>query len=96
MKSLESIIFTISSLKSELRKAGVAKLWLYGSAARGEPNFNDLDFLVEFDSLPSLTGFMDLKYLLEDRLQMPVDILTLSSCPDRFMRRIQPDLLHVA
>ena len=96
MTSLESIIHSIHSLEGELRAAGVAKLWLFGSAARGETDAKDLDFLVEFTSPPTLTGFMDLKFFLEDRLQMPVDLHTRSSCPDRFMRRIQPDLLHVA
>lgn len=75
---------------------GVASLWLFGSAARGEADAHDLDLLVEFTSPPTLMGFMGLKFLLEDRLQMPVDLHTRSSCPERFMRRIQPDLLHVA
>lgn len=96
MNSLESIIRSIHSLESDLRAAGVAGLWLFGSAARGEADAKDLDFLVEFTSPPTLTGFMDLKFFLEERLQMPVDLHTRSSCPERFMRRIQPDLLHVA
>ena len=96
MNSLESIVGSIHSFDSELRAAGVAKLWLFGSAARGESNAKDLDFLVEFTSPPTLTGFMNLKFFLEERLQMPVDLHTRGSCPDRFMRRIQSDLLHVA
>ena len=96
MNSLESILRSIHSLERELRAAGVAQLWLFGSAARGEPDPKDLDFLVEFTSQPTLTSFMNLKFFLEEQLQMPVDLLTRSSCPDRFMRRIQSDLLHVA
>jgi predicted nucleotidyltransferase len=96
MNSAESIIRTIRSLESDLRAAGVANLWLFGSAARGNAAAKDLDFLVEFDALPTLTGFMNLKFFLEEQLHMPVDLHTRSSCPDRFMRRIQPDLLHVA
>ena len=96
MTSLQSIIHSMQLLESDLRDAGVAELWLFGSAARGEADANDLDFLVEFSSPPTLTGFMGLKFLLEERLQMPVDLHTRSSCPERFMRRIQPDLLHVA
>ena len=96
MNSTESIIRTVRSLESDLRAARVASLWLFGSAARGQADAKDLDFLVEFSEPPTLTGFMNLKFLLEDRLHMPVDLLTRSSCPDRFMRRIQPELLHVA
>jgi predicted nucleotidyltransferase len=83
-------------MEGELRAAGVAKLWLFGSVARGEPDAKDLDFLVDFTSPPTLISFMNLKFLLEERLQMPVDLLTRSSCPDRFMRRIQSEMLHVA
>jgi predicted nucleotidyltransferase len=96
MNSAEAIIRTIRSLESDLRAAGVANLWLFGSAARGKADAKDLDFLVEFTAPPTLTGFMNLKFFLEEQLHMPVDLHTRSSCPDRFMRRIQPDLLHVA
>lgn len=96
MNSLETIICSIQSLASDLRGAGVAELWLFGSAARGEADAKDLDFLVEFTSPPTLKSFMGLKFLLEERFQMPVDLHCRSSCPERFMRRIQADLLHVA
>lgn len=96
MNPAETIIRTIRSLEGDLHAAGVANLWLFGSAARGEADANDLDFLVEFTTPPTLTGFMNLKFFLEEQLRMPVDLHTRSSCPDRFMRCIQPDLLHVA
>jgi predicted nucleotidyltransferase len=96
MKSPDSLLASIRALEKEMEPFGVASLWLFGSAARGEADAHDLDLLVEFTSPPTLTGFMGLKFLLEDRLQMPVDLHTRSSCPERFMRRIQPDLLHVA
>ena len=96
MKNTDSMISAIRALDKELETFGVAGLWLFGSAARGEANASDLDFLVEFTSPPTLTGFMGLKFLLEERLGMPVDLHSRSSCPERFMRRIQPDLLHVA
>ncbi len=96
MNSSESIIRAIHSLRSDLRAAGVANLWLFGSAAQGKADANDLDLLVEFTAPPTLIGFMNLKFFLEEQLQMPVDLHSRSSCPDRFMRRIQPDLLHVA
>lgn len=96
MISSESIIQTIRSLESDLRSAGVANLWLFGSAARGTADAKDLDLLVEFTAPPTLTGFMDLKFFLEEKLHTPVDLHSRGSCPDRFMRRIQPDLLHVA
>jgi len=96
MNDLQSIIQAIHQMDHELRSMGVAGLWMFGSAARGEPTANDLDFLVEFKSRPTLTGFMDLKFFLEEKFGMPVDLHTKNSCSERFMRRIKSDLLHVA
>lgn len=96
MKDKQSIIGIIREINGDLRSMGVVGLWMFGSAARGESMVNDVDLLVDFDSRPTLEGFMNLKFLLEEKLGMPVDLHTRQSCPDRFMRRIQPDLVHVA
>ena len=96
MSPSKSLILCIQGLSGELRAFGVNKLWLFGSAARGETGVHDLDFLVEFENPPSLVGFMNLKFFLEERLGKPVDLHSKGSCPDRFFKRIQPDLLHVA
>lgn len=96
MKEHQAIIHTIRQSELDLRSMGVSDLWIFGSAARGESTVNDVDLLVDFDSRPTLTGFMSLKFFLEGKLGMRVDLYTKSSCPERFMRRIQSDLLHVA
>jgi len=95
MKDRQSIIQTIRQTEGDLRAMGVANLWMFGSLARGETTVNDVDFLVDFNSRPTLTGFMSLKFFLEEKLGMRVDLHTKTSCPERFMRRIQSDLLHV-
>jgi predicted nucleotidyltransferase len=80
-----------------IQKHGVTSLWIFGSHARGDSRpDSDLDLLVDFDSPPGFDNFMGLKIDLEDRLGTTVDLHTRSSCPDRFMRRILPDLLPVA
>ena len=96
MNPHESLLSSIRGLSGELHRFGVNKLWLFGSAARGMGDAHDLDFLVEFDAPPTLTGFMNLKFFLEDHLGMPVDLHSKGSCPARFLQRIEPDLLHVA
>ncbi len=96
MSPSKSLILSIQGLSGELPAFGVKALWLFGSAARGEVGAHDLDFLVEFENPPTLVGFMDLKYFLEERLGKPVDLHSKGACPDRFFKRIQPDLLHVA
>ena len=96
MKDKHTIIKTIQKMEPELRGLGVASLWMFGSAARGDSTINDVDLLVEFTDRPSFLAFMNLKFQLEKQLGMPVDLFTKQSCPERFMSRIQNDLLHVA
>lgn len=82
--------------RGEIRRLGVANLWLFGSLARGEAGSRDADFLVEFHTPPTLTGFMELKFFLEQVTGLPVDLHSRGTCPERFMRHIEQDLLHVA
>ena len=96
MKDKHAILQIIQSLESQLRALGVAHLWMFGSAALDESVIHDVDFLVEFVDRPSFLAFMNLKFFLEEKIGMPVDLFTKQSCPERFMRRIQSDLLHVA
>jgi len=80
-----------------IQKHGVTSLWIFGSQARGDfrPD-SDLDLLVDFASPPGFDNFMGLKIELEDRLGTKVDLLSRSACGPRFLKAIQPELLHVA
>lgn len=66
-------------LSALCRRHGVARLEVFGSAARGgfDPDHSDIDFLVTF--LPTarddLTGFADFKEALEALLGRPVDLV---------------------
>ncbi len=96
MQSVSRIRELLSSEKARLREFHVRNLWLFGSIARGDATARDVDMLVEFDAPPTLLDFMNLKFLLEERLGKPVDLHSLGACPPRFFKRIQPDLQHVA
>jgi len=76
-------MLTIETIKAKvipiLKNYGVNRAYLFGSFARGEQNQNsDIDFLVEYTSDAERTLFkaVELKYELEDTLQMKVDVLT--------------------
>jgi len=76
-------MLTIETIKAKvipiLKNYGVNRAYLFGSFARGEQNQNsDIDFLVEYTSDAERTLFkaVELKYELEDILQMKVDVLT--------------------
>jgi len=58
-----------------MRKFGVRRLGLFGSAVRGESSpSSDLDFLVELER-NSFDAYMDLKFFLEDLFQCRVDLV---------------------
>jgi hypothetical protein len=87
----------LSNLWPVIQKHDVTSLWVFGSQARGDfrPD-SDLDLLVDFASPPGFDNFMGLKIDLEDRLGIKVDLLSRSACGPRFLKAIQPELLHVA
>jgi predicted nucleotidyltransferase len=88
---------SLRTLWPEIQKHGVNHLWIFGSRARGDAHAgSDLDVLVDFTLPPSFDHFMGLKLTLEDHLGTPVDLLSLSACHPRFLKAIQPELLHVA
>ncbi len=68
------------ALAALCRQYGVARLEVFGSAARDvgfDPNRSDADFLVTFKDIArnDLTAFTDLKDALERLLGRPVDLV---------------------
>jgi hypothetical protein len=86
----------ISEKREELialcRRYDVARLEVFGSAARGtdfDPARSDADFLVEFkagSALPPLEQFFGLAHALEDLLGRPVDLVEPSAIRNPFVR----------
>lgn len=58
-----------------LKRHGIQKAGIFGSAARGEANYHDVDLLVKVDRTVSLLQFIALKHELEDALGCPVDLV---------------------
>ena len=78
---------------SELcRRFGVARLEVFGSAARGtdfDPRRSDIDFLVTFtpeNRLTPLKQFFDLAWALERLLGRPVDLIEESAVQNPYIR----------
>ena len=84
MVSVNQLSQQLANRSSELQHFNVARLSVFGSVARGEPAAHDLDFLVEFSQPPGLENFMGLKFFLEEVFQMPVDLHSQATCPERF------------
>ena len=72
-------------------------MYLFGSVARDEArDDSDVDFLVEFTGSPSFDRFMDLKFLLEDALGIPVDLVTRRAIKSFLRSEIERDAVRVA
>lgn len=64
---------TLRAHEPELKAAGIARLRLFGSVARGEHG-NDVDLVAEFDRSLSLIDLIGLENRLSDLLGRKVDL----------------------
>ena len=88
---------TLNAIRPLWRKFHVKNAWLFGSRARNADSAgSDWDFLVEFSEKPGFSTFMGLKCALEDALGAKVDVLSLRAAKQRFLERIQKDLVSVS
>ncbi len=81
-----------AELEALCRRYGVQRLELFGSAAAGreEPGESDLDFLVEFHSLPAgghADAFFGLRESLETLYGRPVDLVVASAIRNPYFRQ---------
>ena len=72
-----------------LRRHGVTRAGVFGSAARGEATpESDVDILVELDEQASLLDFIGIKLELEDVLGRSVDLVEYAAIKPRLRDRI--------
>jgi len=83
----------VSEIKKQimpiLRKYGVRKASIFGSAVRGEmKESSDIDILVEIEKDISLLDFVALKLELEETLGRKVDLVEFDTIKPRLRERI--------
>lgn len=88
--SSETILRRIVRNRARVRRYGVRRLGLFGSAARGQARkSSDLDFLVEFEQ-DTFDNYMGLKIYLEDLFRKKVDLVM----ADAIKERLRPIILR--
>ncbi len=97
MRAPQDILGRLRGEKDALRRRfGIKSLGVFGSWARGEATAgSDLDLLVEFDT-PSFDRYMDLKFHLEDLLEVRVDLVLKGSLKPALRDRILREVREVA
>lgn len=80
----------------ELRALGVHALHVFGSVARDEAtDASDIDVLVDLESA-TFDGYFDVKFLLEDRLGVRVDLVTRAGLKERLRPTVEREAVRVA
>jgi len=93
----EEIISRIRERERELRQLGVARLSLFGSAARNESGpASDVDLLVAFEGTTDFDRYITLKFFLEDLLEKPVDLIMETALKPRIRTRVESEMIRVA
>ncbi len=87
----DNLVSLVSERLVVLRALGVRRLGMFGSCVRGEERSDsDVDLLVEFEAgQKSFRNFMQLNFLLEDRLERRVELVT----PEALSRHVRPHIL---
>jgi predicted nucleotidyltransferase len=93
---LQDVRDVVAAHSDEIRRLHVRSLAVFGSVARGEPAPRDVDLLVDFEIPPGLDAYMDLKLLLEDALEVPVDLVTTTGLRPELRQRVFAEAVRVA
>jgi predicted nucleotidyltransferase len=87
----------IAAHQAELTRAGVRRLGVFGSVARGDAGPNsDVDVLVEFEAVPDLFEFAALRDRLAVILGRPVDLATPQALKPRLRARVLDEVRYAA
>jgi predicted nucleotidyltransferase len=86
-----TVIAKLREYEPELRAAGIMRISLFGSVARGdESSASDIDLMAEFDPAKqfSLLDMVGLENRLADILGVPVDLTPARALRDRVRERV--------
>ena len=90
----DNMLKLLEENRDALSAFGVKSLALFGSAARGDDETRDLDFLVEFES-KTFDAYMDLKAFLERLFDRPVDLVLRDGIKPRLRSKILSEAVDV-
>ena len=95
MSRREEILTFLKTEKETLqRRFSVRRIGLFGSHVRDAARQDsDLDLLVEFDE-PTFDHYMDLKFYVEDRLGITVDLVVADALKPRLRPYIEKEVVY--
>jgi predicted nucleotidyltransferase len=91
------VIQTIKENKPMLEQLGVRSMALFGSLARDEASRDsDVDLLVELNPPYTFDRYIQVKFFLEDLLQMPVDLVMRETLKPLIRSEVEKEAIYVA
>jgi predicted nucleotidyltransferase len=90
----EQVMARLREHEAELRKAGIVRLWLFGSTARGDRQpESDIDLLAAFDETRglSLLDIAGLELRLAGLLGQPVDLVEEGTLKPRVQQSVEAE-----
>lgn len=93
----DEILAILRQHQVTLKSLGVRSLALFGSVARDEAtSASDVDVLVEFEPPITFDRYMDVKFYLEDQLQVNVDLVSWNSLKPQIRSVVEQEAIHVS
>lgn len=92
----DEVLTILRQNRGEIQGFGVKSLAIFGSVAREEASSeSDVDLLVEFTGEITFDRYMDLKFYLEDRLGVKVDLVTRKMLRDPIRQTVEKEAINV-
>lgn len=97
MTQAMTVLETLNTIKPQLASQyHVRRFGLFGSMIRGEQTpDSDIDILVEFETAPSIFGFLELEEKLEEVLLAPVDLVDIEGIKPLLRSKILSEVQYV-
>ena len=84
----------VSAIKGVLRANGIRKAYLFGSFARNERNFHDIDIAIEAPKGKfSLLDLIGVEQEIAGKVKKKVDLVTVNSLSPHFAPYIKKDMV---
>jgi predicted nucleotidyltransferase len=83
----------INTIKEILQSSGIKKAYLFGSFARNEKRYHDIDIAIKTPNDFSLLDLAHLENILEDKTKKKIDLGTIDSIHPLVRKYVKKDLI---
>lgn len=85
----------IKTIKNTLLRQGIQKAFLFGSFARKERKYHDIDIAIEPPEDFSLLDLVHVENQLKKKIKKNFDVITINSISPHFKPYIQQDIIEL-